>query len=311
VDARSACELSVVICTSDRGDVLAGALESLYAQSASSASFEVVVIDNSAGRTAEPLLAKAGSRVQHVIRYVHEPAPGLSLARNAGLHTAAGQIVAFLDDDARAAPQWIEALLRGLSESRAAAVGGPVSLDLQAPPPPWLTGDLRSYLGESDFGPRARFLQWPEYPFGLNFAVKRGVARRIGGFRHDLGRVGQSLLSGEEREFFFRLYNGGETVYYCPDAVVHHLVPPERLRPPFFRRRLFWEGRSQRRVERLPGLRGESGGVPRASLRMLRSLLLSGAASAVGDDPRAFLEECRGRLALGYLWEAASELIHG
>ncbi len=296
-------DLSIVVCTRERSDLLRGAVDSLIGQTADPSGFEVIVVDNSpGGSVAEWMEAQPRPR-RPVIRHVRQPSPGLSRSRNAGLDAAAGRVVSFLDDDARAERRWVEMLLQGLVES-GGAVGGAIHLQLDSTPPRWLGSELRRYLGETPFGGKARPLQWPEYPYGSNFAIDRAAMLRLGGFREDLGRGRGTLLSGEEREFFFRYYRDGGHVRYQPQAIVHHLVPAERLRKAFFRRRLFWEGRSQRRAEVLtPDMERRT--VTRAADGMLRRTARAVLAALGRDEGRAFLHECEARRELGYLWEAA------
>ena len=85
-------DLSVVICTRDRPRELHRCLGALRAQHA--APLEIVVVDNSAQRSAQ-----ATCEAFPEVRYVHEPRPGLSIARNAGIAASRGSLIAFTDDD--------------------------------------------------------------------------------------------------------------------------------------------------------------------------------------------------------------------
>ena len=74
----AAADLSVIVCTRDRPEALASCLSALVSQRRPPG--EILVVDNSAGRTAEP-----ACRNFPQVGYVHEPRPGLSRARNAGI----------------------------------------------------------------------------------------------------------------------------------------------------------------------------------------------------------------------------------
>ncbi|HJR51562.1 MAG TPA: glycosyltransferase family A protein, partial [Gemmatimonadales bacterium] len=101
------CGLSAAICTRDRPELLARALDSLVAQTPEVA--EILVVDNApAGDATRALVATRFPSV----RYVAEPVPGLDFARNRALETATREVVAFLDDDAVAAPGWADSLRR-------------------------------------------------------------------------------------------------------------------------------------------------------------------------------------------------------
>jgi hypothetical protein len=83
-------------------------------------------------------------------------------------------------------------------------------------------------------------------PIGANLAFAREALVAIGGWRTDLGKVNNSLISGEDHEIFmrlrrFHLYSG----HYDPDITVQHLVPAARLTRAYFRRWFFWHGKTQ------------------------------------------------------------------
>lgn len=86
--------VSVVIPTFNRGPLLDEAIRSVLAQTFGD--FELIVVDDgSTDDTAQRVQAYADPRV----RYVHQRNAGLAAARNAGIRTATGAYVAFLDDD--------------------------------------------------------------------------------------------------------------------------------------------------------------------------------------------------------------------
>src|SRR5215208_3595511 len=114
---------SVVVCTYNGELWLRGCLEAVLRLDYSD--FEVIVVDDgSTDRTAE--IAGEFPRV----RLISTPNRGLSSARNVGLEEATGEIVAYLDDDARPDPSLLTHLVLALERSGHAAVGGP-----NIPPP--------------------------------------------------------------------------------------------------------------------------------------------------------------------------------
>ena len=103
--------VSVVVCTRDRPQSLTNTLRDLAALKYSP--FEVVVIDNAPGSDATRNIMLNEFADDPRFRYVHEPRPGLSCARNRGILEASGDIVAFTDDDVRVDPWWLDGIIRG------------------------------------------------------------------------------------------------------------------------------------------------------------------------------------------------------
>ncbi len=250
--------VSVVVCTYDRPSSLARTLTSLRRQTFPSARFEVVVVDNGSSAGAARV---AGEHDEGpAVRYVREPRPGLSGARNRGVTETGGELVAFLDDDAVADPGWLEALVGAARTGlEVAAVGGPVRLVWPTPRPAWLPPRVDRQLSGLDLGGERRPMVYPEAPIGTNMCIRREALRAVGGFSPQLGRRGSSLLSNEELELFARLHRRGAMVLYEPAAVVDHHLGPERTSPAWLIRRYFSQGRSTAILERLttPVERGE------------------------------------------------------
>jgi glycosyltransferase involved in cell wall biosynthesis len=230
--------LSAAICTFRRYELLDGAIASLAAQSVP---VEVLVVDNSPGA---PGSADARARHASVARWLEEPTPGLSRARNAALAAASAPVLAYLDDDARAAPGWAEGFLAGFAQlgESVACVGGRVRLRYTAPPPAWLDWRFESYLSALDLGEETRLLAPGEWVAGASLAYRVAELRGIGGFNAALGRSGAaSLLSNDETEVSARLSARGLLTGYTPLAEAEHLVEPSRLSQAWFRRRAAWQ----------------------------------------------------------------------
>src|SRR5262245_25758108 len=98
-------QLSIIVCTYNRYDMLPNAITSLLGQQVAPDSLEIIVVDNSPDQTAA-LNFSTRLAYEPRIRYFIEPTPGLSNARNVGVGHSRSNLVAFLDDDAIAAPDW-------------------------------------------------------------------------------------------------------------------------------------------------------------------------------------------------------------
>jgi glycosyltransferase involved in cell wall biosynthesis len=252
--------ISAIICTHNRADYLGAAIDSLLRQDceASDIPFEVLVVDNaSTDHTREVVEARV---VDRRLRYLYEPVTGLSVARNTGAKSARGQVLAYLDDDAEASPQWLRRLHEAFVDNdRLAIAGGRVTL--LWPPgrsrPRWLSDGLTEPLGAYDLGDRAIAIRDPgQTPRGLNYALRRCFLDEVGGFDPSLGRVGTKLLSNEELMMTEQAIARGWQVGYVPDAHAAHNVAPERLQPRWFLKRAWWQGISECYREQLAGRAG-------------------------------------------------------
>src|SRR5262249_54420100 len=133
-------------------------------------------------------------------RYVYEERVGLSIARNTGVRNSLADIIAFTDDDAAPEPPWLEQIL-GCAKVLAddvGVIGGDVIPVWEAERPDWLNDNLLRPLSAGlKWSAEARFLRPGEWLVEVNSAYKKMALLTIGGFPENLGRVGDSLLSGE------------------------------------------------------------------------------------------------------------------
>lgn len=242
-EGRGGPALSVVLCTHGRPDYLRACLAGLAGQSRRE--FEVVVVD-SASPPAEAaavadLAAEAGARLLRIDE------AGLSRARNLGLAEAAGDWVAFIDDDAVPEPGWAAALLDRIDAlpGSAAALGGRIVPAWEEPLPGWWPPSLRGVLTIVEwegFGEVGADLPKNIEIYGANMAFAAAPLRDVGGFEEALGRVGDRLLSGEEVEVVSALRARGYRAFYEGAAAVRHSIQRDRLRPGWLLSRLLWQG---------------------------------------------------------------------
>jgi glycosyltransferase involved in cell wall biosynthesis len=233
--------ISAVVCTDARPDLARRAIRSLVEQDYPRSRFEILLVTSS--------LPAAPSR--SAMRLIDEPHPGLARARNRALTEARSPVVAYLDDDAIAEPGWLHALARAYEEERDAdAVGGRIDLEWTAPRPEWWRPELDDTFNRLDLSENRTRLFYPRYPYGTNLSLRVDTARRLGGFREDLGRANGRLLAGEEAELLLRIEKAGGTVLFEPRARVRHLAPADRATRGYVRRRAFWHGYSHAAFER-------------------------------------------------------------
>jgi glycosyltransferase involved in cell wall biosynthesis len=294
-------DLTILICTHNRADLLAGALESLEGQSLERGRFEVIVVDNASTDDTPRVAIACAERKKVHLRYVREAELGLDAARNRGIREARGEIIAFLDDDARARYDWAEAILEGFRLHDAPILGGRVDLVWEVPRPSWFSDVLLRYLIHCDYGPKVVEVTSPPWLYGTNVAFRKSLFQEIGLFRLDLDRKGESLMGGGDTEFFVRARAQGRSLLYLPTLVVRHLVPASRLTRTFFRERLFFSGYTR-------GAHGTEG-PGRVALNCLAFMagspaccLAAGGLRLLGMPGPSFAQERRALLGAGYLY---------
>lgn len=271
----SAPSISVVVCTyteARRTDLIA-AVDSLRVQATPAAEVIVVVDHNPA------LLHDLEGALSGVVVAPNHEAQGLSGGRNTGAALARGEVVAFLDDDAAAAPDWLQRLGEGYSDGRVLGVGGAIV-------PIWLGGRPAWFPEEFDWVVGCSYRGMPREAapvrnlIGANMSFRRAALDQAGGFRRELGRIGTRPLGCEETELCIRIRQRTPEaqLLHAPDAIVYHRVPAERGTWRYFRSRCFGEGLSKAHVARLVGRSDALA----AEHRYTRSVLPRGAARACG-----------------------------
>lgn len=217
----AALRISLCIATYRRTDRLAALLDDLTRQTL--LPVEVVVIDNDAAGSARPVIGERVRRgVPFPIHYGVQPERNISLTRN---HTVAaarrGDWLAFIDDDERAAPGWLQGLARAAIRYRADVVQAPVVPVVPDDAPDWIRA--------------GRFYDWARLPSGsvvpLNKLRFGNVLIRGEPLRAEPGPfdVWFGLSSGEDSEMLARLVARGARVVWCNDSEVTEPVEPKRL----------------------------------------------------------------------------------
>lgn len=295
-------DITVVVCTYNRYDVLPEALASLASQTGASGALEILVVDNSSDHAAQE-----GFWSSHAMpsngRLLIEGVPGLSRARNVGLREARGPIVAYMDDDAVAVPEWCSSLVSAFAElPDAGIIGGPVEPIWPGDAPAWLHKWQRGFLTIVDHGTRRRVLQQNEWLAGTNIAFRKVPLTKIGGFNEALGRIGLSLLSNEELAVATKLKELGYLSYFEPDARVLHRVHGDRATQQWLRRRVCWQVISDL-LTATPKMEGDICWKKLAEylrplppeMRGVRGLFLN------TPDPEIFYKQCEALEAVMYL----------
>jgi glucosyl-dolichyl phosphate glucuronosyltransferase len=305
-------DVAVIVPTFNRASSLAALLHSLCQQErVDGLRYEIVVVDNgSTDRT--PDIAAEYRRRFPFVRYVRELRPGASNARNRGILAADARILAFIDDDVRAAADWIAAIVRTFDRHpEIDCLGGRVEPLWPQTPPSWLTpshwGPLALQMGRGT----SEYIDAEHASACLvtaNFACRAEVF-------HDVGLFSPDFARDEDRELNMRLWAAGKRGKYEHGVIAFAQVQPERLGKAYHRRWHAVTGRSHARlryreaIDRDGRLRVPADIPGRSFLGspafLYRELLghaeqwLSKALRARWDD--AFIDECRIRYLLSYV----------
>ena len=225
-------EVSVIISTYNRGEMLAAAVESVLAQESREVSYEVIVVDNNSTDATRSIVEGYIGRGHSNLRYVFEARQGVSYARNAGLAAARSPVIAFADDDVRVSKDWVFNIKREFDlHPEIDFLGGKILPHWSTPPPAWLTRDHWWALALLDYG---------DEPFYVNADNPLCLPTANASFRYDLfdrfGLFSPDFSGREDHEFLLRLWRAGIRGLYAPTIIVTADVQPERLTRGYHRR---------------------------------------------------------------------------
>ena len=246
---------TVLICTYNRAARLRETLAAVQAMTPSSdCRVDIVVVDNNSSDDTPRVVERAARQSSFPVTYLREERQGKSFALNLGLAHAAGDVVALTDDDVVPAPDWLNRIVSAFRELDVTFVCGKVLPRWEGLPPP----ELLTPRAQGVWGPLAIVDYGDEpvhyvaestkqrLPIGANLAFARSALAAVGGWRTDLGKVNNTLISGEDHEIFRQLrVHGLYSGYYDPALTVRHHVPAARLTRRYFRRWFFWHGKTQ------------------------------------------------------------------
>jgi glycosyltransferase involved in cell wall biosynthesis len=270
---------SVVVCaySSERLALLRDTIASLERQTYGNRELILVIDHNPALEAEMRTLKREGLRV-----VPNAGEKGLADARNTGISTAQGEIIAFIDDDAQADRDWLEQLVACYRDPDVIASGGEII-------PVWAGGRRPAWLADEflwTIGCSYRGMQTEgaiRNMIGCNMSFRSAVFQAVGGFSTSVGRLENQLLGCEETEICIRALRRWpeKRIVYTSRAIVHHHVSAPRMRIGYFTRRCYGEGISKVVVRRLWGAAGTSSemtyltrALPRAIRNNLRDVFL-------------------------------------
>ncbi len=234
-------KITAVVCTYNRAELLRECLQSLIDQSAQTKDYEILVVDNNSSDYTKNVAEEMSAQVDN-FRYIFEPIQGLSQARNTGWQNAASDWVIYVDDDAKAAENFIERAI-WLIEKHGFEVFGGVYL-------PWYRYGKPRWFKDQYGSNKKKYtaltpLKGEQTLAGGVMAVKKSILEKYGGYSTQLGMTGDKVAYGEEVELQHRMRHDGLQTIYDPELIIYHVVAPYKLNVGWFFRSAFAGGRDR------------------------------------------------------------------
>src|SRR5438105_4285255 len=195
--------VSVVVCTFNGEKTLRACLDGVM--ELDYPDFEVIVVNDGSTDTTLAIAA------EYQVRVISMENCGLSVARNVGMQAATGEIVAYLDDDARPDPDWLRYLAAAFERADYAGVGGPNV-------PPSASSVVANCFADAPGTPTHVLIsdRDAEHIPGCNMAFRKRALEDVGGFDS------QFRIAGDDVDICWRLLEVGHALGFSPAAVVWH-----------------------------------------------------------------------------------------
>jgi len=228
--------VSVVIPVYRRTDLLRKALVSLLRQDLAGDEYEIVVVDSSPDNRNVLLVEELSSQAPCSLRCLTKKPEGPGPSRNLGFHHARAQVIAFMDSDCEASPDWLRQGLAAFSEGIGIVQGR------TRPDPSVRRGIFNYYLAVEN----ESFLYET-----ANIFYRRQALEQSGGFQADLTPTAETPMGSEDTEVAWTVIRLGWKTRFCPEAIVYHAVFPASPWQWLFSPRLFCFPRLTRRFPEL------------------------------------------------------------
>ena len=238
--------ISVIICTYNRADFLADALQTVCQQTLSALEYEVIVVDNNSTDETASVCHSFAQRYANV-RGCFEPQQGLSHARNRGWREAKGEYVGYIDDDCQVPAEWLSVAKEIIERVSPGVFGGPFFACYKTRKPTWFKDEYGSHIPHEQ---ATRIEGTPGGLYGGNLFVARSLLEQVRGFNPQLGMVGKKMAYGEETALVRAIYamQPDTLIYYEPRLWLYHTVRAEKMSIRWLMRQRFTNARYMYRV---------------------------------------------------------------
>ena len=210
--------VSIIIPSYNRAYQLGRCLRSLFDLNYPAGSLEIIVVDDGSDDETRIMLQQfvqesvaQGNVAIHVIRHAHQQ--GVARSRNDGAEAAHYDLLAYIDSDCVASPNWLAELVPAFQDAHIGAVGGIIRAYERSS----MLGryeDVRSSLFMGNYPQQVRSEGPLSYLPTANFLVRRSILQPLGGFA--------PLTFGEDVDFCRRLLSTGFGMLYLPQGTVYH-----------------------------------------------------------------------------------------
>lgn len=241
--------LSIIVCTYNRDKYLYGALKCIAENGFPADAYEIILVNNMSTDNTEAECQRFGHDYPDVnFHYFVETSQGLSFARNRGIKESRGETLLFLDDDSYIQQDYLKNLQRQLNDHpEADAFGGKIDPIFESgEAPKWLSKWNYSWVSAIDIGDKVCQFEGKAFPIGANMGIRKAMLEKTGVFNTQLGRSKKNLMGGEEKDLFERIRQQEGLIYYFPDVIVNHVIPPTRTTKDYVKRLGEGVGRSER-----------------------------------------------------------------
>lgn len=277
----SSVEITIVICTHNRVELLRHVLDSLCIAVRPSLKVNILIVANACSDGTVEFLSvfveEIKSLTGYSLRWVEVPRPGKVFALNHAIGLLKpGMIVAFVDDDHRVDANYLVSIEKAIiGHPEITMFCGRILPDWDGCEPAWAheEGEFAIYplpVPRYDQGPQEKEITLEKGPLagGGNLVIRSEVFERVGFFSEELGPKGHDLGGGEDSEFVTRALQAGEVLRYVPDILQYHYVDIERFTVWYVLRKSYQRSRS---VTQIRGV--QSGIVPKYLWRKLFSYM--------------------------------------
>lgn len=245
-------KISVIIPTINRGERIRKTIHCLTKeQNFERDDYEVLVVD---GGSSDDTQSVVKSLIQNLsdynVKLIVEPEPGVMPARHRGVQESRGEIISFVEDDARAGSDYLKGVWESFRDPEVHLAGGPCLPDFQAEPPRWLkhfwrpvgSGRALGSLSFLDLGDSVQETD-PENIWALNFCLRRTTFDLLKGFNPDLLPKFLMRYQGDgETGLSIKIRKAGYKTVYHPDVKIYHETPANRMDEQHFRNRAYFQG---------------------------------------------------------------------